>query len=271
MPLMAWVLVAPFPQHKQLNSSSPAVQHHNVLWSAVVGRELRAAVQNAILENVASIGSILSPDSRHVLTLVEESPAAAAPIMVHFLGGVLSQSDGIPPPPLVDAAMQHYVRSLDVEVLALIIPGMRPQQALDYSGQLMKMPLDKFKAAVRKLVQRADGSAGVVKPRELLIHFHLIDGPKLNVCLWLTLHICTSLAVGLATLSKQRARRQQLTPVMCMPHRFPVGRHAHVGSTSRHRCLGWGRCECPDVSTSSNVAATLQAQIARILGHHCRG
>lgn len=130
---------------------------------------------------MARIGRALSADDSTVLTLISESPAAAAPLMLNFVSGIVSRVGDVPPPPLVDAAMLHYARSADVNLLALLMPGMAAPQALQHSGRLMGLPLDKFKTAVRKLVQRPGGADSVISPQALLLHFHLLDESSLDV------------------------------------------------------------------------------------------
>lgn len=137
-------------------------------------------MQATVLNDVGSIGKKLSPDSRHVLAFVEESPAAAAPVAIAFLTGVLTQTGGVPPPPLVDASMALYEKSRDVDLLALVLPGLPPPRALALSDRLLGMPLDKFRAAIRRVVRKESG-AGAVNAKELLVHLHLVDISALNV------------------------------------------------------------------------------------------
>jgi hypothetical protein len=118
---------------------------------------------------------MLSADSPAVLNLVRSSPAEAAPIMLHFLQGILTQTAGVPASPLVDAALEHFARSLDVQLLALIIPGMPSAQALESIEHLVRMPREAFVGAVRNIIRRQDGSDGVVNARELLIRLHVLD------------------------------------------------------------------------------------------------
>ena len=138
-------------------------------------------VQAAILGGVEKVGAMLSADSPAVLDLVQSSPAAAAPVMLHFLRGALTRTGGVPPPPLVDAALAHYERSQDVQLLALIMPGMPPALALQNVAHLVRMPRDAFLAAIRNVVHAPDGRAGVLNPRELLIQLHLLDPQAVNV------------------------------------------------------------------------------------------
>lgn len=165
-------------------------------------------MQEAILGGVAKVGAMLSADSPAVLDLVQSSPAAAAPVMLHFLRGALTQTGGVPPPPLVDAALAHYERSQDVHLLALIMPGMPPALALQNVGALVRMPRDAFLAAVRNVVQGADGRPGVLNPRELLIQLHLLDpqAAKVRAC-WRRRLGCTSRAKNAQMLTKVGACR----------------------------------------------------------------
>ena len=142
---------------------------------------IEVPVQVAVLDNVTSIGKILSPDSRHALAFVEGSPAEAAPVVRAFAAGLLTQTGGAPPPPLVDAAMKAYARSKDAELLALVIPGLPGKQALEFLGPLVALPLERFRAAVQALVARP-GGGGTVHARELLTRLHLVNTEALHVC-----------------------------------------------------------------------------------------
>jgi hypothetical protein len=138
-------------------------------------------MQAAIISGVAKVGGMLSADSPAVLNLVRSSPAEAAPIMFHFMKGILTQTGGVPAPPLVDAALEHYARSQDVQFLALLVPGMPAKQALENIEQLVRMPREAFVEAIRNIIRRSDGSDGVVNARELLIRLHLLDPQVVKV------------------------------------------------------------------------------------------
>jgi hypothetical protein len=133
-------------------------------------------VQDAILESADTIGRVVSPDSRSVLSLIEQAPADAGPIILRLISGMLSRTAGIPPPPLVDSVLGHYEKTASLDLLALILPGMPTAQALKYAGELVKMPVEAFREAVRRLVSRPEGAGQPpVSPHALLMHYHLLD------------------------------------------------------------------------------------------------
>lgn len=139
----------------------------------------RVLLQRAIVAASTNVGRVASADSTAVLALVEAAPAAAAPTVRAFVEGLIAPMRGVPPPPLVEAAVAQYGRSGDVELLALVLPGLPEAQAREYSTALVRLCIatpEKFHAAVTRLVTAREGQqAPALAPNALLMHLHLVN------------------------------------------------------------------------------------------------
>lgn len=115
-------------------------------------------MQKAVLESTEKVGKQgVSPDSRKAMSLIESSTPEASQLVLKLVRGMVDQLKGVPTSSLIDSCMQAYSRSHDLHLLALMIPGMPRDQALQYAPVLAKLPAEEFKSAVRCLVTGVGG------------------------------------------------------------------------------------------------------------------
>ena len=115
-------------------------------------------MQKAVLESTEKVGKQgVSPDSRRAMALIEGSTPAAAQLVLKLVRGMVAQLKGVPTSSLIGSCMQAYSRSQDLQLLALVIPGMPREQALQYAPVLAKLPSEEFKDAVKRLVTGVGG------------------------------------------------------------------------------------------------------------------
>jgi hypothetical protein len=133
------------------------------------------------VKHVELIGKGLPADSRAALAALADSPAEHAPLIHGLLAGMLQQTAGVPPPPLVDAGLAFCARTGDLRVEALLLPGMPAPQALKHIGALVRLPMPDFRAAIKAALVRADGSPALLHPRDVLVHLHTLEADVITV------------------------------------------------------------------------------------------
>jgi hypothetical protein len=173
------------PRHDRMLLHAPAsAAAHVRAYSEDTSREL-PRVQSTVLESSNKVGRVVSPDGRRVLSLIESAPAEAAELVLQLVRGMLSQLGGIPTSQLVDAAMHAYNTSGDLQLLALLMPGMPKELAKQHAPALVKLQSTSVEA-FREAVRRTVSSSGTrrpasLAPRDLLMTLHTVDHAEYNV------------------------------------------------------------------------------------------
>lgn len=200
-------------------------QHCVVLWFVLVEKQWWC-VQRAILAASTNVGRVASADSTAVLALIEAAPQAAAPTVRAFVEGLIASLRGVPPPPLVEAAVSQYGRSGDVELLALVLPGLPEEQARAHSTALVQLCTsapDRFLAAVARLVTAQDGQqAPALAPNALLMHLHIVRPEDEQVRLRGKLDLCSCVMIRLRQRVLSWLLRSVHCPGSCVPKYFLV-------------------------------------------------
>ncbi|XAR50836.1 hypothetical protein NMG60_11005285 [Bertholletia excelsa] len=130
---------------------------------------VKQAVHRQIPILVRTIGS-----SSELLEIISDPPIGSENLLMQVLHTL---TDGtIPSPELISTLRRLYESKLkDVEILMPILSYLPKEELLMIFPRLVNLPLDKFQAALGRLLQGSSHSGQVLVPTEILIAIHGID------------------------------------------------------------------------------------------------
>nr|XP_011466471.1 PREDICTED: uncharacterized protein LOC101312467 [Fragaria vesca subsp. vesca] len=132
-------------------------------------KAVKQAVNNDIPRLVRTMGS-----SRDLLDIISDPPAGSENLLMQVLHIL---TDGtVPSDELILTVRKLYDSKLkDIEILIPILPFIPKDEVMLIFPQLVNLPLDKFQAALNRILQGSSHSGPLLAPAEVLIAIHGID------------------------------------------------------------------------------------------------
>ncbi|XP_047333774.1 uncharacterized protein LOC124937540 isoform X2 [Impatiens glandulifera] len=111
--------------------------------------------------------------SSELLEIISDPPSGSEKLLIQVLQTLTDATT--PSPELISTIINLYSTKLkDVEILIPILPYLPKKEVLQIFPRLLLLPLDKFQAAISRVLQ-ASNSSQAPTPAELLIAIHGID------------------------------------------------------------------------------------------------
>ncbi|TQD82394.1 hypothetical protein C1H46_032036 [Malus baccata] len=132
-------------------------------------KAIKQAVQRQIPILVRTMGS-----SPNLLEIISDPPTGSENLLMQVLHTL---TDGtVPSQELIFTVRKLYDSKLkDIEILIPILPFLPKDEVLLIFPQLMNLQLDKFQAALARILQGSSQSGPLLAPAEILIAIHGID------------------------------------------------------------------------------------------------
>ncbi|XP_077217666.1 HEAT repeat-containing protein isoform X2 [Tasmannia lanceolata] len=151
-----------------------------------IPKAAKQAVHRHIPILVRTIGS-----SSELLGIISDPPTGSESLLMQVLHTL---TDGtVPSPELIFTVRMLYDSKLkDVEILIPILSSLPKDEVLRIFPKLVNLPLDKFQAAIARMLQGSSQSGPALTPAEVLIAIHGIDPEKDGIPLKKVTDACSS-------------------------------------------------------------------------------
>ncbi|XP_058110235.1 uncharacterized protein LOC131253301 isoform X3 [Magnolia sinica] len=134
-----------------------------------IPKAVKQAVHRHIPILVRTIGS--SPE---LLGIISDPPTGSESMLMQVLH--ILTDGAVPSPELIFTVRRLYDSKLkDVEILIPVLSSLSKDEVLPIFPQLVDLPLDKFKAALARILQGSSHTGAALTPAEVLIAIHGID------------------------------------------------------------------------------------------------
>ncbi|XP_062095189.1 uncharacterized protein LOC133801071 isoform X2 [Humulus lupulus] len=139
----------------------------------VVYRNASAAVKQAVDRHIPILVRTMGP-SLALLEIISDPPIGSENLLLQVLHTL---TDGaVPSQELINTIKKLYNSKLkDIEILIPILPFLSKDEVLLNFSQVVKLPPEKFQAALIRILQGSPHSGPLLAPAEVLIAIHGID------------------------------------------------------------------------------------------------
>ncbi|OVA02697.1 Protein of unknown function DUF3453 [Macleaya cordata] len=138
-----------------------------------IPKAVTEAVHRHIPILVRTIGS--SPE---LLAIISDPPSGSESLLMQVVLHILTDGT-IPSPELIFTVRSLYNSKLkDVGILIPILSSLPKDEVLPIFPKLVSLPVDKFQAALARMLQGSSHSSPILSPAEVLIAIHGIDPEK---------------------------------------------------------------------------------------------
>ncbi|PIA32259.1 hypothetical protein AQUCO_04500095v1 [Aquilegia coerulea] len=150
---------------------------HSLLHKVfIIYNSIPEAVKQAVHRQIPILVRTIGTSSE-LLAIISDPPTGSESLLTQVLNIL---TDGtIPSPELISTVRKLFNSKLkDVEVLIPVLSLLQKDEVLSIFPQLVNLPLDKFQAALSRLLQESSHFGPVLTPAEVLIAVHGIDPEK---------------------------------------------------------------------------------------------
>ncbi|KAF5193841.1 Symplekin [Thalictrum thalictroides] len=139
----------------------------------VIYNSIPEAVKQAVHRQIPILVRTIGTSSE-LLAIISDPPTGSENLLTQVLNIL---TDGtIPSPDLISTVRKLFHSKIkDVEVLIPVLSLLQKDEVLSIFPQLVNLPLDKFQAALSRLLQESSHFGPVLTPTEVLIAVHGID------------------------------------------------------------------------------------------------
>ncbi|KAK1437129.1 hypothetical protein QVD17_02914 [Tagetes erecta] len=142
----------------------------------IVYKNMPKAAMQAISVQIPKLVRTIGASSQ-LLDIIADPPAGSENLLMQV---VQTLTDGaIPSPELITTIKKlHDTKLKDAEILIPVLPFLPKDELLRTFSCFVNLPLDKFQAALARILQESSQGGSVLTPSEVLIAIHGIDPDK---------------------------------------------------------------------------------------------